>query len=227
MSDTDHTETHSTHTETHSTTDPLGLLVVTLDGAAVGRRSGDDLVVHETFDRRVQRALPANADDGREEREREREAFFRRIADAAERHLLGDDLVPAVAVGGTVTDVDRLRETLDPAVDDRVVTTETVEYGGERGLRALRDAVSPDTDDPLDAFFDRLGGEAVVYGEADVRDAAEAGAVETLFVASTLPVSEREELERNVSETVVVDADTERGEKFTAAFDGVGALLDD
>lgn len=220
MSDTD-------HIETHSTPDPLGLLVVNLDGAAVGRLSGDDLVVRETFDRQVQRAPPADTDDGREERERERSAFFRRVADAADVALLGDDPTPAVAIGGTVTDVDRLREALDPELDGRVVATETVEYGGENGLRALRDAVTPDTDDPLDAFFERLGSDAVVYGEDDVRDAAQEGVVETLFVASTLPAAEREELEGSASETVVADADTERGGQFVAAFDGVGALLDD
>jgi peptide subunit release factor 1 (eRF1) len=219
MSDTTTTETHST------TADPCGLLVVTLDGAAVGRLAGSDLVVHETFERRVDRALPADPDNGREERERERAAFFRRVADAAGAHLLGDDPVPTIVVGGTVTDVDRLREVLDPTLDDRVVTTETIEYAGERGLRALRDAVTPDTDDPLDAFFDRLGGDDVVYGEDDVRDAIEEGTVETLFVASTFPDAKREELEERVEETVVVDADTERGETFASAFGGVGALL--
>jgi peptide subunit release factor 1 (eRF1) len=221
MSDTVTTETHSTPP------DPCGLLVVTLDGAAVGRLTGNDLVVHETFERRVDRALPADPKDGREERERERTAFFRRVADAAGVQLLGDGAVPAVAVGGTITDVDRLRETLDPTLDDRVVTTETVEYAGERGLRALRDTVTPDTDDPLDAFFDRLGAESVVYGEGDVRDAAEAGSVETLFVASTFPEGKREELETTVDEAVVVDTDTDRGETFASAFGGVGALLDD
>lgn len=220
MSDTATTETHST------TPEPCGLLVVTLDGAAVGRLAGGDLVVHETFERRVDRALPADPDDGREERERERAAFFRRVADAAGTHLLGDHAVPAVVVGGTVTDVDRLRETLDSALEERVVAIETVEYAGERGLRALRDAVTPDTDDPLETFFDRLGGAGVVYGEDDVRDPAEEGAVETLLVASTFPDGEREELERTVSEVVVVDADTELGEKFVAAFGGIGALLE-
>lgn len=221
MSDTPTTETHST------TPDPCGLLVVTLDGAAVGRLTGSDLLVHETFERRVERALPADPEEGREERERNRAAFFRRVADAAGTHLLGDDPVPTVAVGGTVTDVDRLRETLDPTLDDRVLTTETVEYAGERGLRALRDAVTPDTDDPLEEFFDRLGGTGVVYGEDDVREAVEEGAVETLLVTSTFPAGKREELEGTVGEAVIVDADTGRGETFVAAFGGIGALLDD
>jgi peptide subunit release factor 1 (eRF1) len=221
MSDTATTETHST------TPEPCGLLVVTLDGAAVGRLAGDDLVVHETLERRIERALPADPDDGREERERERAAFFRRVADAAGTHFFGDNAVMAVAVGGTVTDVDRLRETLDPALDERVVAIETLEYAGERGLRALRDAVTPGTDDPLDAFFDRLGGPSVVYGEDDVRDAVEEGAVETLLVASTFPEWKREELEGTVGEAVVVDTATDRGEKFAAAFGGIGALLED
>ncbi len=221
MSDTPTTETHST------TPDPCGLLLVTLDGAAVGRLTGSDLLVHETFERRVERALPADPEEGRGKRDRKRAAFFRRVADAAGTHLLGDDPVPTVAVGGTVTDVDRLRESLDPALDDRVHTTETVEYAGERGLRALRDAITPDTDDLLDAFFDRLGGTGVVYGEDEVRDAVAGGTVETLLVASTFPAGKREELERTAETTVVVDADTDRGETFVAAVGGVGALLDD
>jgi len=237
MSDTNHTETHS------PPPDPLGLLVVALDGAAVGRVTETELVVHETFERRIRRPLPNDADDNREQRERERASFFQRVADAAAASLLDADPVPAVVVGGTVTDVDRLRETLDPELDDRVTTTETVEYGGERGLRALRDAVVPDTDDTLDVFFERLGDGGVAYGEKAVRTAAERGDVETLLVASTLPERDRDALKTVLGETsedadcvdatvsgpshVVVDAETERGTKFVTAFGGVGALLDE
>lgn len=220
MSDTD-------STETHRTPDPLGLLVVALDGAAVGRIDDGDIVVHRTFDRQVRRALPGNADDGREERERERAAFYDRVADAAATDL---PAVEALAIGGTVTDVDDLREVLPDPLLDRVVTTETIEYGGKKGLKQLRLAVVDDTDG-VERFFDALGDGRAVYGEGDVHEAIADGSVETLFVASSLSPGERDDLEaiaRTAGATiVVVDAETDRGSQFTTAFGGIGAVLDE
>lgn len=221
-----------------------GLVVVERGRAAVGRLLGERVVPIQSFESQVMGKTRAGGQSARRfERERERQTheFFGevgRIADAA--FLDGDDGVASLAIGGTLATAKQFATGgyLDPRLRDRVVGTYPVEYANVRGLHQLveraadrlLDAERRETRERLDEFFSRLrDGETVAYGPANVEQALEFGAVETALVASSVPRTRREELERAASRQggnlVVVSVDSERGSRFADAFDGVGALL--
>ena len=221
-----HSEDHSDTTEQHGT---IGLVVVTDGSAAVGHLEDGRPVTDRTFERRVQRALPGENErpDGEES---DRTAFFGRVAEASTDAL--DDAAPLV-VGGTLTATERLLDD-HPDLRERVASRHTVEYAGERGLRHLATAADlpvstlAEWREPLDAFFDRLGGEGVVYGPDETAAAIERGAVSTLLVASSVPDETRNELVDAAKvqgrEYYIVPTKSERGTQFAEAFGGVGGL---
>jgi peptide subunit release factor 1 (eRF1) len=150
-----------------------------------------------------------------------------------------DDGVDHMLVGGTTVTVDEFTEGehLDDDLADRVVGTYSVEYASEQGLRELVDAASEDLEgaeagrETLSAFLAAVGDddEPVAYGREDVDDALTYEAAETLVVSAALDAEESEGLadraRQQGGEVVVVPADTEDGERFHDAFDGVGAHL--
>lgn len=72
-------------------------------------------------------------------------------------------------------------------------------------------------------------GDRVTYGAEAVDRALEYGAVDELLVADSIDRERRAQLETAADhqggDIVVVSTETDRGERFARAFDGVGALL--
>jgi peptide chain release factor subunit 1 len=147
------------------------------------------------------------------------------------------DGVDHLLVGGTTVTVDEFvdGEHLDADLADRVVGTYSVEYASEQGLRELVDAASDDREgtrahEALSSFLAAVGGDdPVAYGHDEVDDALAYEAVETLVVSAALAAAESEGLADRAreqgGEVVVVPAETEDGQRFRDAFDGVGAHL--
>jgi peptide chain release factor subunit 1 len=221
-----HSTDHSDSTEQHET---IGLVVVREGRATVGRFEDGPPVADRTFERRVQRAPPGENErpDGEEG---DRTEFLGRVAESITDAL--DDSTPLV-VGGTLTATERLLDD-HPELQERVSSRHTVEYAGEHGLKHLAMAADlPDATvagwrEPLDAFFDCLGGDGVVYGHKETAAAIERGAVSTLLVASSVPNERRDELVDAVQaqggEYYIVPAQSNRGTQFAEAFGGVGGL---
>jgi len=215
----------------------VGLIVVERGGAAVGRRD-DGVAVLETLDSEVPgktRAGGQSADRFRRRREERKREFFESVADAADRAFDDPD---AVALGGTHVTVEDFRDAdyLPTWLADRVTDTYAVEHAGERGLEQLaaksRGDVTDahaDARDALDAFFDRLPDDEVVYGAESVDDALTYGAVDRLLVSETVDAAAcetyAERAEDEGGEFVVVPTTIEGGERFADAFGGVAALL--
>lgn len=226
-----------------SVEDPAGLVVVERGGAALGRLVGERVVPVRTMESAVMgqsRAGGQSAKRFERERRRQRREFFGEVAAAAREAFLGEDPVGALAVGGTLGTAESFAsgDYLDHRLRDRLVGTYAVEYAGVQGLQGLVEAARDDLLDAarresrerLDEFFTRLKeGDPVAYGTDHVERAAEYGAVETALVAASVPRDRRADLEAAVTDQggtlLVVPADTERGEQFARAFDGVGALL--
>jgi peptide chain release factor subunit 1 len=221
----------------------FGLLVVERGGAAVGRLAGDRVVPIRSFDSRVMRSSRAGGQSAeRFARERERQAheFYEEVADVAREAFLGDDPVEGVVVGGTLSTARRFVDEgyLDHRLERRVLGTYGVEYATEQGLEGLVAAAGDDlldaehrrARDRLTEFFERLrDDDRVTYGADAIDRAVEYGAVDELLVADSVDRERRADLETAVDhqggDTLVVSTETDRGERFARAFDGVGALL--
>jgi peptide chain release factor subunit 1 len=220
----------------------FGLVVVERGGAAVGRLVGERVVPVRVVESRVMRSSRAGGQSAaRFARERERQVheFYTEVAATANDAFLGDDPVAGLAVGGTLSSARAFVEGdyLDHRLRERLLGTYAVEYATEQGLRQLVDAAGADlldaerreTRERLDDFVARLRDDRpVAYGDA-VDRALEFRAVDTLLVSSALDRDRRAALataaKRQGGETHVVDAETDRGARFTDAFGGVGALL--
>jgi len=221
----------------------FGLLVVERGGAAVGRLVGDRVVPVRTFESRVMgssRAGGQSAQRFARERERQAHEFYEEVGAVAREAFLKPDSVEGLVVGGTLSTAQRFVDDgyLDGRLEERLLGTYGVEYATEQGLHALVEAASDELLDAerraarehLDEFFGRLrADDRVTYGRDAVDRAAEYGAVDVALVASSVPSEERDRIETAVEaqggEVCVVSTDTDRGDRFARAFDGVGALL--
>lgn len=216
-----------------------GLLVVERGGAALGTYENGRVEVVDVFESDVMGKHSKggqSADRFKRRREQQKEAFFEAVG-AAAADAFTDPLVDGLVLGGTDVTVDEFRaaDVLDYRLAERVVDTYPVEYASEKGLRELARKARDDLDaddavrDALEAFFDGVGTEDVAYGRETVGDALTYGAVDTLLVGASLPADERRELRERAEDDggrcVVVPEETDRGERFARAFDGVGALL--
>lgn len=221
----------------------FGLLIVERGGAAVGRLAGDRVVPIRAFESQVMRSSRAGGQSAeRFARERERQAheFYEEVGNVAREAFLGEDPVEGVVVGGTLSTARRFVDDgyLDHRLQERLLGTYGVEYATERGLHQLVEAAGEDLLDAerrrarerVDAFLARVrDGDRVTYGVEAVDRALEYGAVDELLVADSVDRERRAQLETAADhqggETVVVSTETDRGERFARAFDGVGALL--
>lgn len=221
----------------------FGLVVVERGRAAVGRLVGDRVVPVRAFESHVMGSSRAGGQSAKRfERERARQAheFFEEVGATADEALVEDgDPVAGVAVGGSLGTAEEFvdGDYLDYRLRERLLGTYAVEYATEQGLHDLVEAAG---DELLDAerravrdhladFFARLrDDDPVAYGAADVRQAAEYGAVDTALVGASVPSERRAEIETAVDEqggeTVVVPDGFDRGARFGETF-GVGALL--
>ena len=234
-----------------------GLLVVERGGAALGLYEDETVTPVATLDSDVPGKTKAggqSADRFERERERQKEEFFERVADEAERTFLGENEavdgesegleIDGLLLGGTTVTVDSFRESdaLDHRLRDAVVGDPVaVEYASEQGLRQLARKAGDRIEDEerrrareaLDRFFDALEAgddeDEVVYGQEATDEALTYDAVEIALVAESLPVEQvRDVADRTTDaggECVVVPTDFERGQRFAEAFGGVGALL--
>lgn len=207
-----------------------GLIVVETDEAILGRFVDERVETVETVRGQVPGKTRAGGQSDRRferERERQKDEFFERVAEEAERAFVDEPpedatdessagVVDALLVGGTEITADEFLDSdhLDYRLRDRVAGgTFAVEYASERGLEELVERAEEHLLDPeerssreaLDRFFERLGaeddqGEPVVYGRDAFEEALTYDAVETAFVAEDLPVEEISEIEERVNE---------------------------
>jgi peptide chain release factor subunit 1 len=228
-----------------SVTEPsatYGLLVVSRGGAALGRLDDEGVEEIDVFDSDVPDKSGAGGQSAerferdREHRERE---FFDDVAERATVTFLEDDEIDGLLLGGTTGTIERFREEteLDHRLEDFVAGEFAVEYATKQGLERLaesgqeaiderdREAVS----EALAEFLDDVGSDAVAYGEADVDDALEYEAVDTLLLSTTLEGAAiqnfGERAEEQGGETLVVPDDFPNGDRFADVFDGIGAIL--
>lgn len=228
-----------------SVTEPsatYGLLVVERGGAALGRLDDEGVEEIDVFDSDVPDKSSAggqSAERFERDPERQKREFFDDVAERAAVTFLEDDGIDGLLLGGTTGTIERFREEaeLDHRLEDLIAGEYAVEYATRQGLEQLAEKGQEAIDErdrgavseALDRFLGDVGSDEVAYGEADVDDALEYEAVDTLLLSSTLEGTTIQELgeraEEQGGETLVVPDDFPDGDRFAEAFDGIGAIL--
>ncbi|WP_293032782.1 Vms1/Ankzf1 family peptidyl-tRNA hydrolase [Natronococcus sp.] len=228
-----------------SVTEPsatYGLLVVERGGAALGRLDDEGVEEIDVFDSDVPDKSGAggqSAERFERDRERQKREFFDDVAERATVAFIEDDEIDGLLLGGTTGIVERFQEEaeLDHELEDLIAGEFVVEYAtkqgleqlAERGQEAIDERDREEVSEALDRFLDDVGSDEVAYGEADVDDALEYEAVDTLLLSTTLEGTTIQELgeraEEQGGETLVVPDDFPDGDRFADAFDGIGAIL--
>lgn len=224
-----------------------GVIAVERGRAAIGELRGESITVHHEIESQVMgktRAGGQSAQRFARERERQTDEFFQQVAATASAEFRGDDGQPrisALLVGGTLATAKQFAETehLNHQLQDRITGIYSVEYATEQGLRQtvnageseILDAEHAQAKQALDTFFSELATATnqVAYGEDNVLQAAEYGAIETLLIeeSTAAPVRERviEATEQQGGNIIRISGNTEKGTAFKDTFGGIGALL--
>ncbi|ELY56717.1 peptide chain release factor 1 [Natronococcus amylolyticus DSM 10524] len=228
-----------------SVTEPsatYGLLVVERGGAALGRLDDEGVEEIDVFDSDVPDKSGAggqSAERFERDREGQERKFFGDVAERATVTFVEDDEIDGLLLGGTTGTIERFREEaeLDDRLEELIAGEFTVEYAttqgleqlAERGQEAIDERDREEVSEALDRFFDDVGSGQVAYGNADVDDALEYEAVDTLLLSTTLEGAAIQKLgeraEEQGGEALVVPDDFPNGDRFADAFDGIGAIL--
>lgn len=166
--------------------------------------------------------------------------FFRRVSEAMKGHLFENKKLKGILVGGPIPTKDEFLETgnLVTHLKDKVIAVKDLGNTDASGLRDLVD-LSQDVlaeievtkqKKILDDFFKMLAKEPekVAYGEKEVRQRLNEGAVKILVLSKSLPrekIKELEDLARQTSvEIHIVTNDTTEGVQFDN-IGGVGGIM--
>jgi peptide chain release factor subunit 1 len=166
--------------------------------------------------------------------------FFRRVSEAMKAHLFENKKLKGILVGGPIPTKDEFLETgnLVTHLKDKVIAVKDLGNTDASGLRDLVD-LSQDVlaeievtkqKKILDDFFKALAKEPekVAYGEKEVKQRLNEGAVKILILSKSLPREKIKELEDLAHQTSVeihiVTNDTTEGVQFDN-IGGVGGIL--
>jgi len=221
-----------------------GLVVLDRREATIGLLIGKKIKTLQKFDSMV----PGKTTKGGQSaarygriRENMAKAFFRKIADEVKKEFfgLGEDLQGILVGGPGPAKEDWLKEgQLITALHDKILGVKDLGYADEHGLELLvegsRDILAGQEitreKKILEKFFDMLGKQKgkTAYGNEEVDNALNYGAVEKLLLSKKLKKSEIKKYEKKAKETSVdvdlISMDTEEGVQFWN-LGGIGAML--
>jgi peptide chain release factor subunit 1 len=225
------------------TEEVYGLLIIERNEASIGILDGK----HVKLLQNMTSGIPGKTRAGGQSaarfgriRESMTKEFFKRVAEAIKKHFFDNKKLKGILIGGPIPTKEEFLEQgqLVTALKEKVIAVKDL---GDTGIHGLYELVNLCQDvlaeqeitkqkQILDEFFTKLAKEPdkVSYGEAEVEDRLNRGAVEKLIISKSLDKSKIryfEELAKSSSpEIYIVTKDTTQGVQFDN-LGGVGAIL--
>jgi peptide chain release factor subunit 1 len=225
------------------TDEVYGLLIIERNEASIGLLDGKHIksLQHMTS------GIPGKTRAGGQSaqrfariRESAAKEFFKRVADALKEHFWDNKKLKGILVGGPIPTKDEFlaQGQLVTALKNKVIAVKDLGGTGMHGLQELvllcEDVLSEQEITKqrliLDLFFEKLAKEPdkVSYGEAEVEDRLNRGAVEKLIMSKSLPRDRVKFLEglakASSTEVHIVTKETAQGVQFDN-LGGVGGIL--
>jgi peptide chain release factor subunit 1 len=225
------------------TDEVYGLLIIERNEASIGILDGK----HIKLLQRMTSGIPGKTRAGGQSsqrfariRESAAKEFFKRVAEAMKEHFWENKKLKGILVGGPIPTKDEFLDKgqLATQLKEKVIAIKDLGGTEMHGLQELvelcQDVLSEQEITKqrqiLDLFFEKLAKEPnkVAYGEAEVEDRLNRGAVDKLIISKTLPKEKIKNLERiannSSSEIHLVSNETSEGVQFDN-LGGVGATL--
>ncbi|MFA5061438.1 MAG: peptide chain release factor aRF-1 [Candidatus Pacearchaeota archaeon] len=225
------------------TEEVYGLLIIERNEASIGILDGK----HVKLLQNMTSGIPGKTRAGGQSaarfgriRESMAKEFFKRVAEAMKTHFFDNKKLKGILIGGPIPTKEEFLEQgqLVTALKDKVVAVKDL---GDTGIHGLYELVNLCQDvlaeqeitkqkQILDEFFTKLAKEPdkISYGEAEVEDRLNRGAVEKLILSKSLDkskIKKFEEIAKNFSTEVhIVTKDTAQGVQFDN-LGGVGGIL--
>ncbi|MBT7102628.1 peptide chain release factor 1 [archaeon] len=225
------------------TDESYGLLIIERNEASIGLLDGKHIkkLQHMTS------GIPGKTRAGGQSaqrfariRESAAKEFFKRVAEALKKHFWDNKKMKGILVGGPIPTKDEFlaQGQLVTALKNKVIAVKDIGGTEMHGLQELvekcQDVLSEQEITKqrliLDLFFEKLAKEPnkVAYGEAEVEDRLNRGAVEKLIISKTLPRERVKLLEKlakaSSAEIHLVTKETAEGVQFDN-LGGVGGIL--
>jgi len=225
------------------TDESYGLLIIERNEASIGLLDGK----HIKLLQRMTSGIPGKSRAGGQSsqrfariRESAAKEFFKRVAEAMKKHFWENKKLKGILVGGPIPTKDEFldQSQLVTKLKEKVIAVKDIGGTEMHGLQELvevsQDVLSEQEITKqrlvLDLFFEKLAKEPnkVSYGEAEVEDRLNRGAVEKLILSKSLPKEKIKMLEKlaNASSTEIhlVTKETAEGVQFDN-LGGTGAIL--
>ena len=220
-----------------------GLLIIERNEASIGMLDGKHIKILQHMTSGIPGKTRAGGQSSQRFariRESMAKEFFKRVAEAMKTHFFDNKKLKGILVGGPIpTKEDFLEQGgLVTALKDKVIAVKDLGGTEMHGLQELVEKCQDILAEQeitkqkqiLDEFFEMLAKEPdkVAYGEAEVEDRLNRGAVEKLILSKTLDKKKIREFEKlasnSSSEIHLVTKDTAQGVQFDN-LGGVGATL--
>ena len=225
------------------TDEVYGLLIIERNEATIGVLDGKHIKILQNMTSGIPgktRAGGQSAQRFARIRESMAKEFFKRVAEGIKKHFWDNKKLKGILVGGPIPTKDEFLEQgqLVTALKEKVLGVKDI---GGTGMHGLQELVERSQDllaeqeitkqkKILDKFFEMLAKEPnkVSYGEAEIQNRLERGAVEKLIISKSLPrekVKKLENLEKESSTEIhIVTKETAQGVQFDN-LGGAGGLL--
>lgn len=225
------------------TDEVYGLLIIERNEATIGLLDGKHIIKLQ----RMTSGIPGKFKTGGQSaqrfarvRESAAKEFFKRVAEAIKEHFWDNKKLKGILVGGPIPTKDEFLEQgqLVTALKNKVIAIRDIGGTGMHGLQELvercQDVLAEQEITKqrliLDLFFEKLAKEPnkVAYGEAEVEDRLNRGAVEKLIISKSFPREKIKMLENlakaSSAEIHIVTNETAEGVQFDN-LGGVGGIL--
>lgn len=225
------------------TDEVYGLLIIERNEATIGLLDGK----HIKLLQRMTSGIPGKTRAGGQSaqrfariRESAAKEFFKRVAEAIKKHFWDNKKLKGILVGGPIPTKEEFLEQgqLVTALKEKVIAVKDIGGTEMHGLQELVERCQDVLADQvitkqrliLDLFFEKLAKEPnkVSYGEAEVEDRLNGGAVDKLIISKSLPREKVKMLEKlakaSSAEIHIVTDETAEGVQFDN-LGGVAGIL--
>lgn len=220
-----------------------GLLIIERNEASIGILDGKHIKLLQNMTSGIPGKTRAGGQSSQRFariRESMTKEFFKRVAEAIKKHFWDNKKLKGILVGGPIPTKDEFldQSQLVTALKEKVIAVKDLGGTGMHGLEELVELCQDVLSDQeitkqrqiLDLFFEKLAKEPnkVSYGEAEVEDRLNRGAVDKLIISKSLPKEKIKFLEKlaqsSSTEIYLVTKETTEGVQFDN-LGGAGAIL--
>lgn len=225
------------------TDEVYGLLIIERNEASIGLLDGRHIKLLQNMTSGIPgktRAGGQSAQRFARIRESAAKEFFKRVAEAMKKHFWDNKKLKGFLIGGPIPTKDEFlaQGQLVTALKNKVIAVKDIGGTGMHGLQELVERCEDVLAEQeitkqrviLDLFFEKLAKEPnkVSYGEAEVEDRLNRGAVDKLIISKTMPREKMKMLEKlakaSSTEIHLVTNETAEGVQFDN-LGGVGGIL--